>query len=134
MDNYSSELLQNQFPNIELNNINRSFGSAAHNGHLVICEWLMQFNPDVHAIDDYAFRWAARNGHLETCMWLIQFKPDVHAVYDYVTRWAAENDHLETCMWLIEIDKDLIELLNEEQLKKLEFYVNMKRKKSARSV
>jgi len=92
----------------------------------------MQFKPDVHADDDYAFRWAAGNGHLEVCKWLMQFNPDVHTNDEYAFRCAAINGYLEMCKWLIEIDKDLIKLLNNKQLEKLNNYIDSQRKKSAR--
>jgi len=142
----------------DLDQVNQAFIHVAECGHLEICKWLMQFNPDVHAYDDYAFRYAAQNGYLEVCKWLMQFNPDVHGAFrwaasngqlevckwlmqfnpnvhiydDYAFRWAAHGDHLEVCKWLIEIDKDLIKLLNNKQLKKLNNYVNLQRKKSAR--
>jgi len=108
---YSLKLLKDQFPNIEfkddLNNIDDAFTLAAYGGHLEVCKWLMQFDPDVHIGNDCAFRLAARNGHLEVCKWLMQFNPDVHSKDDFAFRWAACNGHLEVCKWLMQFNPDV---------------------------
>src|SRR6056297_2441722 len=100
MTDYSLELLRDQFPNIEfqdnfydLDQVNGAFIYAAEYGHLEMCKWLIQFNPNIHILDDYAFRWAAENGHLEVCKWLMQFNPDIRADNDYAFKWAASNGH-----------------------------------------
>ena len=62
------------------------FIDACSNGHLNVAKWLLQFNPNVHALNDEAFRSACKNGHLDVAKWLIQFNPDVHVLNDYVFR------------------------------------------------
>ena len=57
---------------------NEMFINACENGHLDVAKWLLQFNPDVHTWNDYAFRSACENGHLDVAKWLLQFNPNVH--------------------------------------------------------
>ena len=58
---------------------------------------------DIHARDDYAFRWAARNGHLEVVKYLVEdCDADVHAYDDHAVRWSAERGHLEIVKYLVE--------------------------------
>ena len=51
---------------------------------------------------NYSLQWAAYNGHLEVCQLLIEKGADVRARNDYALRWAAYHNHLEVCRLLIE--------------------------------
>jgi len=134
MTDYSLQLLKGQFPNIDfeciyldLNKINEVFVYVAGNGHLEVCKWLMQFNPDVHVYSDAAFRYAAKNGHLEVCKWLMQFNPNVHVYNDQSFRCAFDNNHLELCKWLINLNpiyyRNFINKRNDLEMKELLKYI-----------
>ena len=49
------------------------FIDACKNGHLDVAKWMIQFDPNVRANDDEAFRLACKNGHLDIAKWLIKY-------------------------------------------------------------
>jgi hypothetical protein len=61
------------YKNLKFNN--RMFVDTCKKGHLPVAQWLIQFNPDVHAWNDSAFRLAHENGQLHVTQWLMQFNP-----------------------------------------------------------
>lgn len=83
-----------------------AFCCAASKGYLNICKWLLQYNPNIHVYNDCAFRCAAAYGHLEVCKWLLQFNPNVRTENDWAFRHAAENGHFGICKWLLQFDID----------------------------
>src|SRR5580692_36275 len=48
---------------------------------------LIEAGADVHANNDYAFKWSAERGHLEVIRLLIKAGADVHAYNDYALQW-----------------------------------------------
>jgi len=62
----------------------------------------LEDKPDIHAYDDYAFRWACSSGRLEVAKWLYSLtdKPDIHAVKDFAFRSACRKGKLEIAKWL----------------------------------
>jgi hypothetical protein len=56
---------------------------------------------NVHADNDFAFRFACENGHLETARWVYTLGGvNVHACDDLAFRHACMCGHLETAKWL----------------------------------
>jgi hypothetical protein len=66
---------------------------------------------DVHARDDYAFRWSANNGHLDIVKFLLDRGANIHAQDDYALGWSAEKRHLVVVKFL------LIRKANKEKIK-----------------
>ena len=78
------------------------FRWSAENGHLDVVKYLIEKGADVHADNDCALRWSAENGHLDVVKYLIEKDANVHVDNDYALRWSAENGHLDVVKYLIE--------------------------------
>jgi hypothetical protein len=65
---------------------------------------------DIHADDEYAFRWSCENGHLPIVKYLILLKEyrriDIHANDEYAFREACENGHLEIVQFLLTLEPE----------------------------
>ena len=53
---------------------------------------------DIHANNEYAFRWSCYNGNLEIVKWLLSLKEeygkiDIHADDESAFRWSCYNGH-----------------------------------------
>ncbi|CAJ1388903.1 unnamed protein product [Effrenium voratum] len=86
---------------------------AAGNGHLAVCEFLLQLDAAGIAATTWnqrtALHYAARNGRLEVCRWLVAAKSDANALArDEVSplQLAVWQNHLDTCRWFVEAHAD----------------------------
>jgi len=70
------------------------------NGRLEVAQWLHSQGANIHAWDDYAFRWSCKNGHLEVAQWLHSQGANIRTNDDYAFIWSCMNDHLEVAQWL----------------------------------
>eukprot|EP01100_Stratorugosa_tubuloviscum_P015270 TRINITY_DN865_c0_g1_i1.p1 TRINITY_DN865_c0_g1~~TRINITY_DN865_c0_g1_i1.p1 ORF type:complete len:217 (-),score=57.39 TRINITY_DN865_c0_g1_i1:54-641(-) len=85
---------------------------AAGNGHLKICNLLIENGADVNqgGYHNTPLYLAARNGHFEICNLLIENGVDINkGYYEYATPLciAVQNGHFEICNLLIEKGADI---------------------------
>ena len=117
----------------KLNNdddLNDCFIDACSNGHLEIVKYLLtskdlKEHSDIHADNDYGFRWACHNEKIEVVKYLLtsdelKEHADIHALNDYGFRWACNNEKIEVVKYLIfdyniEKTKAIINFLNENK-------------------
>jgi uncharacterized protein len=56
---------------------------------------------NIHAENEYTFRFACSNGHLSAAQWLYSLGGvDTHAENEYAFRYACSNGHLNVAQWL----------------------------------
>uniref|UniRef100_A0A6G6ADN1 Ankyrin repeat-containing protein n=1 Tax=Borely moumouvirus TaxID=2712067 RepID=A0A6G6ADN1_9VIRU len=67
---------------------------------------------DIHAEDDYAFRWASLNGHLEVVKFLLVKGANIHTDDDYAIKSACDNGHINIVKYLIECGVEVRESNN----------------------
>ena len=72
---------------------------------------------DIHADDDYAFRWSSENGHLKIVKFLVSMGSDIHARKDYALALSSYNGHIEVVEFLVEIGVDVDTLSGDYALK-----------------
>ena len=98
----------NKYYNFDIKTITDSFHLTCMNGHLEIAKWLINTFPniDIHAEDEYAFRYSCYNGNLLIAKWLIEIFPniDIHAYNEFAFRYSCIYNHLEVAKWLINLD------------------------------
>jgi hypothetical protein len=73
--------------------------------------------PNIHALDDYAFRLACSQGHLNIASWLygLEDKPNIHAFDDCAFRSACYYGHINIAQWLYGLkDKPNIHAVDDE--------------------
>jgi hypothetical protein len=58
--------------------------------------------PNIHAKDDFAFRYACFYRHINIAQWLygLDDKPNIHAKDDEAFRYACNNGHINIAQWL----------------------------------
>ena len=78
-----------------------AFKYSAKFGHLDVVKYLVEKGSNVHACNDFALRLSADNGHLDVVKYLIEKGANIHAGNDYALRYSAENGHLEIIKYLI---------------------------------
>ena len=87
------------------------FIEACRNGNLELVQKLYsEYNIDVHAGNEGAFRWACYNGHLKVAQWLLSLNLDqpidVHNTNEWVFRNVCEIGNLNMAQWLVSLDLD----------------------------
>ena len=90
------------------NNIKQAFIEACINGSEASAILLYQnFSYiDIHANDDYAFRYACINGQLDSAKWIYyacNCKIDISIYEDFTFVYSCANGHLEVAQWLLSI-------------------------------
>ena len=71
---------------------------------------------NIHATNDYAFRWSCRYGHIETAKWLYSLGGvNIHASNDDAFRWSCYYGHIEIAKWLLSLDRFDNTMINELQ-------------------
>ena len=82
-----------------------SFINACRDGDLDNAKQLLLLNQniDIHADDEYAFRYSCAYGHLDVAKWLwsLDQNIDIHADNDHAFRCSCGNGYIEVAKWLI---------------------------------
>ena len=62
--------------------------------------------PNIHAIDDEAFRYACYNGHINIAQWLysLEDKPNIHAKNEEAFRYACYDGYINIAQWLFGLE------------------------------
>ena len=107
--------------------LNKVFINSCQKGHLEIVKYLLtspdlKEHADIHADNDYGFRWACSRGQLEIVQYLLtsadlKEHADIHADNDEGFRLACANGQLEIVKYLI-LDMSI------EKTKHIEDYLN----------
>ena len=79
--------------------------------HLEVIKWLLQLNQNIniHANNEYAFRWACYNGHLEIARWLCTLCANyfIEEKDNKIVRWFVKDENHIIILDLIENNKYL---------------------------
>jgi ankyrin repeat protein len=64
---------------------------------------------NIHAYDEYAFRYACRNGHLDIVKFLLTLEPDhvridIHTYDEHAFLYACRNGHLDVVKFLLTLE------------------------------
>ena len=125
-----TEEQKEEYKKLDQSKLDESFINACHDGNLDAVKYLLisdelKEHTDIHAYDDYGFRWACNNGLLEVVKYLLtsdelKEHADIHALNDYGFRWACNNEKIEVVKYLIfdyniEKTKAIINFLNENK-------------------
>jgi hypothetical protein len=68
---------------------------------------------DIHAYDEFAFKYSCRRGHLDIAKWLISKGEEInnpiniHIDDEYAFRYSCRGGHLYIAKWLISKGEDL---------------------------
>ena len=96
---YGQQLGSSEKSNVRAN----CFFLACQYGHLKVAQWLYSLpgSVDVHARDEYVFRFVCRSGYLEVAQWLYALpgSVNVHACDDVAFYWACGKGELEVAQW-----------------------------------
>ena len=88
-----------------------SFINACRDGDLDNAKQLLLLNQniDIHADDEYAFRYSCAYGHLDVAKWLwsLDQNIDIHADDEYAFRYSCIYGHLELAKWLWSLNQNI---------------------------
>ena len=79
--------------------LNQNLKRASKYGDLEKVKYFVSKGADVHAKDDYTFRWTSINGHVDGSRG--------HNFYGSPIIWASHNGHLDVIKFLFSIDADI---------------------------
>ena len=102
---------KNKYKTLTPKQLNEVFIDSCEKGHLEIVKYLLtspdlKEHADIHAKNDYGFRWACEQGYLEVVKYLLtgtdlKEHANIHAQDDLGFRWACEQGYLEVIKYLI---------------------------------
>lgn len=108
--------LQNIFFKIKINSSpSYIFADVCKNGHTDLVEYLLSlkdnFNFNISANNDRAFRFCSENGHIKILKLLLQNDTlktiNISAQDEYAFKWAVHNQHFEVVKFLLELKPDI---------------------------
>lgn len=93
----------------------KMFLESCRYGHLHAAKYLYSKysnSIDIHAINEYAFRWACGNGHLEIAKYLYLMtmetkKINIFALNNFAFEVTCENGHVDVAKWLCRLDPEV---------------------------
>src|SRR5271169_2986019 len=94
-----------------------AFIDACKNGNFNEAKRLYSLGADIHARDDYAFRFSCFYGHIELAKWLHSLGANIHAGNDSAFRFSCYNGHIELAKWLLTVGNINNEVVNQQYVK-----------------
>ena len=103
LDDYSKDLISKAQ--------HHGFDKNCIGGHLAVAQWLYAHSNEkvnIHANNEYIFKWTCANGQLAVAQWLYSLDNiniNIHADNDFAFIWACAYGHNTVAKWLYELEK-----------------------------